>query len=142
MTPEDIVKVMHAASKFTAARETMTLGQIIREVEKAKPDAVVNFAFARLSPNGIASSRGTYSQLAIGYAVDRTVIAADMLTMLRGANGSTFDGYKGGEYVMDLDTPVWVDNWGEWTGTAIVSIEVENGETYSTVTIHTARVER
>lgn len=141
MTPEEIVASMHAISKITDAEKTMTLGQLIREIEKAKPDGMVSFGFGRCVPTILRSSRGTYSQLAIGYAVYGSVRVSDFLSHLRGAIGGTFDGYKGGEYVMDADTPVWVDNWGDWTSTAIVSVEVKNGESYSYVTIHTKQID-
>lgn len=33
-----------------------------------------------------------------------------------------FEGYKGGFYTMTADTPVWVANYGEATGVAVVDV--------------------
>lgn len=32
------------------------------------------------------------------------------------------EGYKGGNFDIHRGTPIWVDNWGEWTETGIVDL--------------------
>jgi hypothetical protein len=46
----------------------------------------------------------------------------DFLATLNDAVGKRFTGYKGGEYIMDADTPLWVANNGETGGTAVVDV--------------------
>ena len=35
-----------------------------------------------------------------------------VLTRARSAVGSTFEGYKGGDFIMEMDTAVWGDPYG------------------------------
>lgn len=75
----------------------------------------------------VASYRGYYDHLALGWAQDgeRTTITV-ALERLRSAIGQTFSGYKGGSYRMNRDTPIWADNWGQGAGVAIVGV-VDDG---------------
>jgi len=104
-------------------RNQMTLGQMIDVLERKDPTADVQFSFVGMVPTGVSSYRGYYDQLAIGYEskYPRPKVA-DVLTMLKDADGQTFTGYKGGEYTMDRDTAVWVANNGEVGGTGIIDI--------------------
>jgi hypothetical protein len=101
---------------------TMSLGELIEALERKESDAPVMFDFVYFRPSGLHSYRGDYSQLALGYATDKEVAVGDLLQRLRDANGATFTGYKGGDYVMDERTPVWVANPEEAGRTAIVDV--------------------
>lgn len=48
------------------------------------------------------------------------------LQMLKGAVGKTFMGYKGGDFVMSRQTPVWVANYGDAGHTAVIGV-VDDG---------------
>ena len=106
---------------------TISLGGLIQLLESRPQEQSVCFDFADLRPTGIDSYRGYYDHLAIGYCMRddngyyKTV--ADLLDALRAANGKTFSGYKGGDFVMGLHTPVWVSNWGQNASTAILGID-------------------
>lgn len=133
----DVTKMLEAvlaASSNEIGSRTMTLGQLIEQFEKCKPDSNVTYAFGDIRPNTISSWRGVYSQLAINYVRDdEQTTVADMLAILRGALGNTYDGYKGGTYRMTASTPVWVSNWGRCEHLAITGIV----EKYGHVTINT-----
>jgi hypothetical protein len=63
--------------------------------------------------DGFGSShcdRGSYSELAFEPVAWAKI--GDMLTFAKKAVGSTKVGYKGGEYVMGLNTPVYIGEWG------------------------------
>lgn len=62
---------------------------------------------------------------------------ADVLALCESAVGKTFYGYKGGEYVMGRETPVWVANYREAGSTAIVDI-IDHGWR---ITIETAHID-
>jgi hypothetical protein len=68
-------------------------------------------------PAGACSWRGIYKELAIGYkdlfvdCMPTTVL--EFLILLKGCVGTTFYGWKGGEYTMTRETPVWVDSPGD-----------------------------
>lgn len=106
--------------------EGMRLGAIISALEAANPDARVEFDFGGFEPTGIDSYRGYYSDLAIGFGEHSGLNAGQLLRELQDANGKTFEGYKGGDYVMDTDTPVWVANHGRSHGVAIVAVEAQS----------------
>lgn len=84
----------------------MTLGALIEWLEKQDPDLVVDDGFS--TPH---SDRGDYSELAFT-PVDRARIG-DMLASARGAVGAIFQGWKGGDYTMELHTPVYIGKYGE-----------------------------
>jgi hypothetical protein len=101
----------------------MTLGKMIDVLRRKDPKASVYLDFVHFRPKGIHSYRGYYDQIAIGYATDVDPTVKDVLEMLEGAVGQTFTGYKGGEYGMDWDTPVWIANHNESGSTAVTDIQ-------------------
>lgn len=120
---QQLVDKSHAMSKRSDAERTYTLGRLIDTFKGIKPELPVCFGFGRIYPSTLASWRGIYSQLALGYSGDRhEQTAGAMLKEFESAVGKTFTGYKGGDYVMDRDTPVWVSNYGESSETAIVEV--------------------
>lgn len=56
--------------------------------------------------NSFYSYRGYYEDLTIPSSVDKTLLR-DVLNGLRGCLKKTFQGYKGGQYKMSLESTVW-----------------------------------
>jgi hypothetical protein len=76
----------------------LPLGEVIRQLEEIEnKGAVLSLGFAR--PH---SYRGYYECLA--FEPTKGVSVADMLTAAKSAVGTTYDGWKGGEYSMGLNT--------------------------------------
>ena len=117
-------------------KSIMTLGEIIDALRRKEPEQTIAFDFVYFAPKGITSYRGYYDQLAIGYEQIETTVA-EVLAMCNEAVGKTFTGYKGGDYVMGRETPVWVANRSESGSTAIVDI-IDHGWR---ITIETAHIE-
>lgn len=92
-------------------------------VERYKSEATIEFDFADLHPTVLESWRGSYEELALDFAYegDAPTITA-FLTMLNEAVGKTFTGWKGGDYVMDRDTPIWVSRPERGSHTAVVDV--------------------
>lgn len=129
----DVIHAQHQAA-YTGLR----LGDIIEALEQAPPDAAVVFDFCGFTPDGIDSWRGVYSDLAIGCGErHRHVPVRDFLNVLRDADGKVFTGYKGGDYRMGLETPVWVSNYGDADSTAVVRVTHNR---YQAV-LHTAMID-
>lgn len=93
----------------------------------------VVYDFGGLIPTTFDSWRGIYAELALGWTAQEWDESIDgypemtvgaLLHLANDANGRTFTGYKGGEFAMGLLTPIWIDNWGEYTSTALVGVEV------------------
>jgi hypothetical protein len=73
------------------------------------------------------SYRGYYEDLAIGWAVskdykDAAPKAGALREALRSAVGSTYGGWKGGEFTMREDSRVWIANSGYSTGLQIIEV--------------------
>lgn len=105
----------------------------------------LQFDFAALHPHGLHSYRGYYDHLAVGYesSHERNVRfqrsgligerqaapscrVPEFLKALKNAIGGTYTGWKGGEYTMDEETPIWVADSGDATGTGITGIQLES----------------
>ncbi len=118
----------------------LTLGKLIAEIESAgvkngKGEAKgVCFDFGSAIPTVLASWRGSYAELALGYRLTRydaadqdkgrfgDCFADKLLEELKGAIGKTYEGWKGGDFVMDADTPVWVSNQGNADNTGVIGV--------------------
>lgn len=82
-----------------------TLGQIIEFLETQDPKAKVPHGFGKPM-----SYRGYYDQVAFE-PVDNTTVGK-MLAHAKSAIGPTFTGYKGGDYIYDRFTSVWIADYG------------------------------
>ncbi len=132
--------------KRFAESNQLSLGQIIEKLEvlaeKSKEQEEerdepmqVDYDFGTCIPTKLASWRGNYSELALGYMLsgydnDKDHFAKttvhELLAEMKSAMGKVFDGWKGGEFMMGENTPVWVDNQGNASNTAIIDI-VDDG---------------
>lgn len=124
----------------------MSLGDLISKLEdiyehsdvmteRYNHEPTVNFDFEYLFPVGIDSWRGSYDELAIGFATDgNPMTVGEFLNMLKDTVGKTLSGYKGGDFLMDEETPLWVANPGNAGDTQIVGVvDNEHSATLQTV---------
>ena len=131
MTIIDLIRQQVAAERGERFQRSdqLSLGSVIERLEKLDPEDRVVFDFCNMVPTRLESWRGSYDELALGF-VDPSrrgserVSVAELLERLRLAVGRTYTGWKGGEYVMGLITPVWVANPGDAHNTAIVGVEL------------------
>lgn len=97
----------------------MTLRELQRALEVLPKDLVFDHGFAK--PH---SYRGNYEYLGLEPAKNVTV--ESMLDTLEEADGSTYTGYKGGEFTMHGKIPVYLAHYGncgsEIVGIALVDI--------------------
>lgn len=108
-------------------QDQMTLGELIAALKRMPANEVVIFDFGRFVPQDLYSYRGYYEDLAVGYAQvdwdDQPKVSA-FLASLEAAVGKSFYGWKGGNYTMDTDTPVWVSTErGDAGYTVIIGVE-------------------
>jgi hypothetical protein len=108
--------------------EQMTLGEMILFLRREKQDNIVKFDFCNFAPTSFHSYRGYYDQLAVGYEQcswrdGESTTVKQFLEKCNEAKGGTFMGWKGGDFKMTGDTPVWVAESGETGGTAIINIK-------------------
>jgi hypothetical protein len=115
-----------AAATFTDMRSTeeqITLGEFIKQLKLRPQDQGICFDFGGLEPNDIGSYRGFYDELSIGFAESgRFRNVGELLAELEDAVGKVFEGYKGGDFRMGRETPLWVANYGMTGSTMIVGL--------------------
>jgi hypothetical protein len=105
-----------------------TIGWLIGELEKSKPETLVEFIPFRLVPTSVQSWRGVYSEAALGYSAGIMKTAGELLANLKSAiDGREFTGWKGGDYTYTENTPLHIDNPGNYQqGGEISKIEVKD----------------
>ncbi len=102
----------------------MRLGELIERLEAfPHQDAIVRFSDGR-KPYEFHSWRGDYAQLTLseGYGNIETfdgvpspkwpVTVGELLIKATRAVGAKFQGWKGGDFTMSVDSPVWADEPG------------------------------
>lgn len=105
------------------SEEMFTLGKFINELEKYNKDFSVYIKPFHLTPTHFMSYRGYYADLALGYTLDDKMTVGELLQQAKECINKTFIGYKGGEFVMTENTPLWISNYGECSDMTIGSIE-------------------
>jgi hypothetical protein len=130
-----IVKMQR--DKTFAQSPQLSLGELIKEIERCeifkddKTPKEVDFDFGSAVPTKLDSWRGSYSELALGYKLSgydndaehfASCKADELLKELKDAIGKEYTGWKGGDYIMDENTPIWVANPGNGGETGIVGV--------------------
>lgn len=120
------VRVMRKASFDKSGQ--LTIGQLIEQLKLVRDkSAYVRFNFGYMRPKQIESWRGSYSELAIGYSEDGGEESVkDFIERLKKCIGKTYCGYKGGDFYMTENTPIWVANHGESGDTAVFGVSDHN----------------
>ena len=90
----------------------MNLGQLIDRLTQLPKDMIVHLG-------GIHSYRGYHDEISIA-GVRRPVPQA--LAECKKANGKAFRGWKGGMFVMNLNTPIWLSSAGECSNRYLTAI--------------------
>lgn len=124
---QELVNVISEVGRTERSKYHLTLGRFIEFLEKQRGDIPV-FCDIGGTVGKEASYRGYYSDLAFEPAKG-SVIVQDLLEQCILARGHTYEGYKGGDFVMEDDTPLWLCYYGTTAGArAIIDIEIEKGE--------------
>lgn len=120
----------------------LTLGELIAKLKRHPVGNQLQLDFCHLLPGPCMSYRGFYDHLAITYYDiydkpdrDSPEVGTYLSYLENVALNKTFTGYKGGNYVMHADVPVWVANYGRTSETFVVG--VEDNEPYGTTVIRT-----
>lgn len=103
--------------------ERLSLGGLIDALAQQPADSTVSFQFGGLVPTTLASYRGYYDDLALGFDDGYPPTVSALLERLRAADGAVFHGWKGGEYRMSRWSRLWVANPGHCGDTAIIGVK-------------------
>ena len=132
MDIQKLFDAISASSRDTRKNYHLTLGGLV-DLLSGAGDMPVVFDKGG-SPTLPHSYRGYYDDLSFD-STDEKVSASRVLEGARNCIGRTFEGYKGGDYTMSEDTPLWCAPYGR-TGPAIIGGEVKDGS----VILHTKQV--
>lgn len=112
-----------------AKKPIRTLGEVILLLKAQPASNIVKLDFTDDNPDGLRSYRGYYEDLSLDYDSDaKSMKVKRLLKMFEVADGSTYTGYKGGDFTMHRRTLVWVAPYGN-CGRMLVDIKNKNGTT-------------
>lgn len=101
-----------------------TLGQLRDSLIKAPPTFLLYFSDGR-GVGYFDRWRGIYSEIAIcPIEPSQTHTVQTQMELAIQSIGRTFTGYKGGDYTMTRETPVWVSPHGQADSYMVVGFEV------------------
>ena len=120
--------------KRVATGQNMSIKGLIDALDGVKDKTAKVYIHDGRGVCTIESYRGFYSDLSI--VPSETPIGSrqkeytvkDLLDRLKSSIGEEFTGYKGGEFVMQNHTPVWVSEYGCADGLAVKGVEVKDGK--------------
>lgn len=130
---QKVVNAINRASQSTRSDYHLTLGQLLRVLRRYESvkNALVLVQMPdgrRLSISGdedsLHSYRGYYSDLALTPTHGEPITLRDLLVLCEAALGGTFEGYKGGGFTMEEDTPLWIATHGYATQVAVMACEM------------------
>lgn len=126
-----VMKVIPVEVSLQIPKETLEVGELIMLLEDLIPYGVkqkylnlpVKFDFGE-NVGELDSWRGVYSELTLNPANNyKPKLLGDFIVDLKASiRGKKFYGYKGGEYYMNIDTPVWADPSGTYAGRMITNV--------------------
>ena len=89
------------AQRLQRIKTQVTLGEMIEFLKSANPDLLIR------SLENPHSYRGYYSDLAFESS-NRLRKASEILSDCLSVLGKTLEGWKGGDFLMSEDTPLWI----------------------------------
>ena len=125
MDIQKLMDVMGEADLRTRSRYHLTLGRLVEALMVAPISTRVEYDCGG-GPTEPHSYRGYYSDLAFQNAGE-PVPVEQVLIDAKAAFGAEFTGYKGGEFLMGPDTPLWLSSYGDAGGRAITGVEQQPG---------------
>lgn len=103
----------------------LTMGELITLLKNCQNNEEIYFNFPGQFPTTFDSYRGYYDEIALGhghYEYPHPITRDILIQRIEEAMGPVFTGWKGGEFVYDANTPVWVANPGQCEGYAITRV--------------------
>jgi hypothetical protein len=111
MDVQGLFDMLSDAARDTRKNYHVCLGELLDGLRQADPEGWVYLT----SPH---SYRGYYSDLALE-PTTTPIRVWELINQLSDVIDTELTGYKGGEFLMSADTPVWVSHYGT-TGSALV----------------------
>ncbi len=130
-----LVDSLGEQARTTRSDYHLTLGDLIAAIALHR-GALTAIVFDRGgAPSAPHSYRGYYADLAFEASGDWRLDPA--VDEIDGCLGRTFEGYKGGDFTMGEDAPLWLSGYGEASRIAIAGCDFSDG----TLTLRTLRLD-
>lgn len=127
MDLQKLVDAMNTASSLERSNYHLTLGGLVSALETADPEAwVIYDTIEEASPSAPESYRGYYCDLSFPPSAT-PIKVCELLNEARDAIGHTFEGYKGGDFLMSAITPLWASPYGSANGVGIMDVKTIDG---------------
>jgi len=110
MDMQALVDSISKAGELERSHYHLTLQKLINKLSESAASKEVVFDVGGY-PHNPDSYRGYYSDLAFSNN-DTAITAGEFLDVATACLGKTFYGYKGGDFVMRGDTPLWMAEYG------------------------------
>ena len=118
MDLQDLINGMNARMQAArAASEQLTLGELIDHLKTLPIDTIIK------GLGDLDSYRGYYCDLAFSPDPEKEEPVLELLERCKAAMGEVFTGYKGGDYVMGRNTPLWISEYGECSDDMLIGID-------------------
>ena len=121
MDMQSLINALAEVGLNERSKYHLTLGELITKLKNADKDAVVEFDEGGYI-GGEGSYRGYYSDLAFELSSNRKTVK-EFLAQCEAALGSTYEGYKGGDFIMGEGTPLWISAYGNADAIAIIGVK-------------------
>ena len=106
---QQMINLMNENARLKSGQE-YNLGSLIEDLEQLEQNKTVLIEEG-VYPSHFSSWRGSYCELSLDYS-DKKITVKELLEKAKEANGKEFIGYKGGEFIMDLFTPIHIAEYG------------------------------
>lgn len=120
---QQLINSMNEASKQERSNYHLTLGKLIEKLKSVDAGLRVVCSDNQDAPGEAMSYRGYYSDLAFEPTAE-PVTAGALLARCEAALDTEMTGYKGGEFRMGADVPLWVSAYGSASGRAVMDLIV------------------
>lgn len=117
MNVQDLLDALSETARDTRKNYHICLGELLAHLRQADPEGNIYLG----NPH---SYRGYYADLALE-PLDQAIKVWELINQLSDVIDTKLTGYKGGEFLMEADTPVWVATYG-CTGLALVDFQPNN----------------
>ena len=122
MDLQKMVDAMSEMGRNTRSDYQLTLGKAIEQLSKFEEKESIRFDYEDKAPGNPHSYRGYYSDLSFEPCqIDESAKVGSFLKDLKDSLNKEFTGWKGGDFFMGENTPLWVATEGD-CGRAIIDI--------------------
>lgn len=129
----DIQVLLNAMSDIRkSSAGNITIGRMLKKLDQFQDDELFEFTNGKYFDGSYGSYRGYYEDLYLGYSDEdqgKNTIGDLKKTLRQALEDKVMFGYKGGDFVIDENTLVWLSTYGR-CGDLIVDVIKLNNAIY------------